>query len=323
MKEADFRMVELYRDFLPKKVFDAHMHLYLGTAIPKFRGPHGQFPLEKATPADYCADMLPLMPGVEQIRLNMMPMPDPILNATENGLRESAHDHIRNQLSHHSEHIGSAYVLPGDTEEDIAEMLSRGMRGLKPYCYGSGQATTGNSRIAEFLPEAAWVVSNQTGTPIVLHMMRTSLADRDNLSYICRMAQQYPNAPLVLAHCGRGFAAWTAVCNIPKLPDRENIWFDMSAVCEVGPMMAAIAKTGGKRIMWGSDWPICMKRGRAISMVDDQLWVTEANISGGNYAILTTEALLAFYQTALLMNLDQTQIDDIFYNNAARLFDKN
>jgi len=32
------------------------------------------------------------------------------------------------------------------------------------------------------------------------------------------------------------------------------------------------------------------------------------------------ENLMAFYQAALLLNLDQTQIEDIFYNNAANLF---
>jgi hypothetical protein len=29
---------------------------------------------------------------------------------------------------------------------------------------------------------------------------------------------------------------------------------------------------------------------------------------------------MAFYQTALLLDLDQTQVNDIFYNNAAKLF---
>lgn len=316
MNEADLRLREIYREFLPKRVFDAHMHLYLGECIPKVRKT-GVFSLDSATPGDYAKDILPLMPGVEDIRLNMMPFPDPALNDPENGLRGLANAYIVQQTTADPRHVGAAYVLPGDSEQDIGDMLSFScIRALKPYFYGADHPN-GNSHIGSFLPESVWHVSNETGTPIILHMMRKNLADPDNFSYIEAMTARYPDAPLVLAHCGRGFAGWTAVKFIPKLSDRDNIWFDLSAVCETGPMMAAILKTAGKRTMWGSDWPICMNRGRAISLGDDQHWLLRDNC-----AYVASEALFAFYQTALLMDLDATQLEDLFYNNASALFDR-
>ena len=148
-------------------------------------------------------------------------------------------------------------------------------------------------------------------------MMRKNLADEENFSYIDRMTDKYPDTPVVLAHCARAFAGWTAVREIPKLADRENIWFDLSAVCETGPMMASILKTAGKRTMWGSDWPVCLNRGRVVSLVDDQQWLLD-----DNYAYVGAENLFAFYQAALLLALDATQVEDIFYNNACRLFSK-
>ena len=51
--EADLRLAAIYQEFLPRKVFDAHMHMYLGEAIPAFRGPDGVFPLDQATPERY------------------------------------------------------------------------------------------------------------------------------------------------------------------------------------------------------------------------------------------------------------------------------
>ena len=67
--------------------------------------------------------------------------------------------------------------------------------------------------------------------------------------------------------------------------------------------------------MWGSDWPICRNRGKVISLGKDQHWILD-----DSYAQIAAENLLGFYQAALLLDLDQTQIDDIFCNNAAALF---
>ena len=55
VNDADRRLSEIYGEFLPKKILDAHMHLYLGESIPKVRGT-GVFQLEKALPEDYMED---------------------------------------------------------------------------------------------------------------------------------------------------------------------------------------------------------------------------------------------------------------------------
>ena len=318
LNDADRRLVALYREFLPKKIFDAHMHLYLGESIPKVRG-NGVFRLDKALPEHYMEDLRPLLPGVESVRLNMLPFPDPALNDLSNGLRDLANGHIAQQTALDPAHVGAVYVLPGDGEEDILKMLSLpGICCIKPYFYSASGSRGGDTPIADFLPEAAWRVADARNIPIILHMMRSNLADEDNFAYIDRMTAKYSNAILVLAHCARGFDSWTAVKYIPKLAQRDNIWFDMAAVCETGPMMAAIAKSAAKRIMWGTDWPICMNRGKVISLCDGQHWLLGDEDS--SYARVAAESLFAFYQTALLMNLDQTQIEDIFHNNAQTLF---
>ena len=72
--------------------------------------------------------------------------------------------------------------------------------------------------------------------------------------------------------------------------------------------------------MWGSDYPICFNRGRAISLGAWQTWLGDAQCSELDRGYVAGENLMAFYQAALLLDLDQTQIDDIFYNNAIRLF---
>lgn len=318
-EQIDYDVAALYADFLPKRVFDAHTHMHLGETVPLFAG-KGGFLRDAGTPETYAEDMAVFLPGVETIRLNMMPMLDPAMNDLSNALRDKADQYCEMLHLADPKHAVSPYVLACDSEETVDAMTSRpGVRGIKVYCYSAGAKSNEALAIGEYLPESAWVVANQKKLPIILHMMRpAALSDPDNFAYINTMAHRYPNAQLVLAHCARAFTAWTVINKVKQLEDHGNIWFDLAAVCESGPMMACILKNAGKRVMWGSDYPVCMHRGRAVSVASSSDWLM------GDLPLARTrvagENLLAFHQAALLLDLDQTQIEDIFYNNAARLF---
>lgn len=319
--DIDRDVVKLYSDFLPKQVFDAHMHMHLGKTIPSFYDSNGVFCREMGTPDVYWTDMKAFLPGVETIRVNMMPMLDPVMTDLRNGLRNSANEHVFKLLLDYPENTGCPYILPTDSEETIGELVSKpGVRGLKCYCYGAGKPEVESLTVGDYLPESAWVVASKFKIPIILHIMRQeALSDPDNFAYVNKMAKRYPDAPLVLAHCARAFSAWTGIKKIRELEDRGNIWFDISAICEPGPMLACIIKNAGKRTMWGSDYPICMHRGRAVSIATGQNWLTGDALTCPKTRIVA-ENLLACYQTALLLDLDKTQIVDLFYKNAASLF---
>lgn len=324
LREQDIFLLEHYRNFLPRRIFDVHTHMHLADTIPSFRGPEGVFYRAIGTPEAYCGDMLPLLPGTELIKLNMMPMPDPAMNDPAAGMRERANNHVAALQREKPEFTFCPYILPGDTGEKLENMVRQGgAGGFKCYCYGAGKAEIEEVSIGEYLPQEAWEVADQNRLPIILHMMRpAALADPENNSYIVTMAKRYSGAKLVLAHCARAFASWTAVETIQQLEDCGNIWFDLAAICESTPMMACILKNAGKRTMWGSDYPICMNRGRAVSVASGSTWLTGEHYEGPARALLAAENLMALYQTALLLRLDQTQLEDIFYNNAMVCFRK-
>ena len=322
--QTDEFLVSQYKDFLPKKIFDAHMHLPLGVTIPHSQG-QGVYFREAFTPENYLSDMDPLLPGVETVRLNMMPHPADRMQADlSNGLRDLGNDHVFHMYKTHPQHLVSPYIHPADTVEFLDSLTSRpGCRGLKCYAYSTAAEDLEATQIQDYLPESAWIVANEKKLPIILHLFRrAALADPDNFQYITTMAKRYPNAQLVLAHCARGFASWSMMKAIKELEDLGNIWFDLSAICEAAPMAACILKNAGKRTMWGSDYPAAMLRGRAVGVGKWQDWLVNDNFSGPERALIPAENLLAFYHAALLLSLDQTQINDIFYNNAECLFGK-
>lgn len=274
--------------------------------------------------------MGPLLGNPSNIRLNALAeVTGPNVQSVEG--RRAINDYLSARLAEAPNCVGSAFIGPDDTEEQIAEVLSRPqMVGIK--CYST--TVPGDDRnaiaIGDFLSEAAWNVANQLKRPICLHMMRpTALADGDNLAYIQKMTARYPDAKLVLAHCARGFASWNTIETIDKIAHIDNIWYDISAICEIGPIAATIMRTAGKKVMWGSDYPVCKYRGRSLSLGDGFLWLTGATYAaiepilegqGLKPCLYTLQALLALKQTATLLNLDRTQIEDIFYNNAMNLY---
>ena len=69
-----------------------------------------------------------------------------------------------------------------------------------------------------------------------------------------------------------------------------------------------------------SDYNCNLLKGRAVSVGAAQWWLNGDAYGGPERALVATENIMAFYQAALLLNLDQTQIEDIFYNNAVQLF---
>lgn len=316
-QDVELQMVEIYRDFIPEKIFDAHMHLCIPETVPLICEAK-----RPTTVEDYIADMMPFLPGVKEIRLNILPMPSHVLSNLENGLRKQANEHIFEQQRLHPDCVVMPYVLPSDSEETIYAMASQPVvKGFKCYYYGANTEIVEQVSIREFVPEIVWVIANEKKLAIELHIMRpAALSDEENFKYITEMTRRYPNAQLVLAHCGRAFAAWTCIDSIKRLDDRGNIWFDMSAVCESGPMMACILKNAGKRTMWGSDYPVCMNRGRAISLGTGQEWLVGEQFQNLNRAYVATENLMAFWQASRLLDLDKTQINDLFYNNAVQLF---
>lgn len=318
VREEDLPVIEHLQGFIPQKVFDAHAHLYVADTVPRVAGT-AAFPQAFSTPEDYVNHMKPFLPGAEVIRCNFFTMPDPA--QVDRAVLARANDHVFSRVRG-TAHVASPYIIMSDTEETIGRLVSQPQAvAIKCYCYGKDAPKHGNMAIWEFLPEAAWVVSAQTGKPIILHMQKNrALSDPENLHYIQTMCRKYPDAKLILAHCARGFAAWTVLESIRSLAGLENVWYDFAAVCEDSPMAACIMQTAGKRVLWGSDYPICMHRGRAVSWGMGYSWILDELLPDGEGCILAAENLLAFRRAASLLDLDATQVQDIFYNNAAELF---
>lgn len=310
----DKEAAKILDDFLPDRIFDAHCH-------PE------DF-------AKYCEDTDGFF-GSRKRTVNMIPMPVTEMSEPGTGrateILHAATKNVKAQLERHPGIVGEVMVAPGDTAEDIEERIafagSDRLVGLKPYHLLAVKKPTFNAEIEEYLPESAWEVAEKRKLAITLHLVKDmSLSDPENLSYVIDHAKRYPDVKFILAHCGRSFAAWTGMESFEKLRGIDNIFYDFSGICE-SPQMFMLIKTAGlEKCMWGSDYPISLLAGKAISIADSFYWIGEKDLERMTGAtefhswLTGTENLMAVRQTAQMLELTPADLERFFWKNAAELF---
>lgn len=325
----DNEAAKILDDFLPAKLFDAHMHLYpeqpAQTASPGSL--QETFPL--CTRETYLRHMTQIVGQERSIAMNLIPFPFPAMKDRRNGQMERSHRFLLEQLPQDGESCCEILVMPDDTAEDIAaRLISPAIRGLKCYHAFAGKPKTWDCNIGEYLPRSAWEVAQQRHLCITLHMVKDlALSDEENMRYIQTMARRYPDARLILAHAARGFAAWTTVEAVEQLTCFDNVWFDVSSVCESPAIFQILRKIGSKRCLWGSDYPVSALRGKAISLADGFYWIYlqeleqfAAHTEGLHTWLIGTETLMAIRQACIMAELGAGAVEDIFYRNARFLF---
>ena len=322
LSEKDRKILEKLQDFIPQKIFDAHAHLHDLWHVPEGSNLFSDYGVADAKTFLQAQKELY---GDRKVRGLLMPTPTVRLGA-QRELRDPINRWMAEQLKDAPECVGAVYVMPGDTEEQIEVMLvNPQIRGFKCYhltadCKGK----TFDAAIGGYLPVSAWVVANRHHMTITLHMVKeAALADPENMAYIKTMTAKYPNAVLILAHCARGFASWTAIEKVRELKGIPNIYYDLAAICDPATMFEVIRQAGADKVLWGSDYCIDRAKARPVNCADGFTWLYRHLLPDEvDFPVASTcvESLFAFYQACLMLDATRQDVEDIFYNNAIRLY---
>ena len=92
---------------------------------------------------------------------------------------------------------------------------------------------------------------------------------------------------------------------------------------------AKVARALGHRhIMYGSDFPVTHLRGRCVAVGDSFVWLSAHNLKlevaygRPELPLVGHEALRTLKVAALSLGWTDSQVEDVFYGNAAALFAK-
>jgi glutamate-1-semialdehyde 2,1-aminomutase len=186
---------------------------------------------------------------------------------------------------------------------------------------------TFEAEIPEYLPEPLVKVAHEEGWFITLHMVRSrAVADAGNQHWIRRYCELYPNMKLILAHSARGFQPAHNLEGLETLKGLDNLYFDSSANCELIAHQAILRIMGHKKLMYGSDFPISHLRGRSLAAADSFIWLYEETPVWGEKHLQITPTLVGLEHLRSMKwacwseRLTDSQVEDVFWNNGARLF---
>jgi len=220
------------------------------------------------------------------------------------------------------------FITPEHDPEFVRDEVRRlGMHGLKCYHSFSGVDPTWEASIPTYLPEPLVAVANDEGWTITLHMVKARAdADPDNQHWIRHYCETYPKMQLILAHSARGFQPGHNMEGLEKLTGLDNLWFDTAANCEPIAHQAIMRIFGHERLMYGSDLPVSHLRGKSLGVGDFFLWLYEDTPVWGEKHIkvhplmIGLEHLRSVKWACWSEKLTDAQVEDVFWNNAARLF---
>ena len=311
-----------FRSFIPTTCFDSHVHWYdLKHLSPGT--PDSAFPNPTAVGYDSMKQSMTRWMGDKFISDGLyFPLPHRGLDI------KASNDFLVAEIAKHPTGNGRGLMMitprcdPAETE---AYVKKHNLSGFKIYHCFAQRPDTFNSDQGEFLPEWAWEIADRHGLWITMHMvLNGALADPRNQKYIREHCLKYPGANFVLAHGARGFCSRHTVDGIASLRGLDNVYFDTSCVCESATFDAIIREFGTTRLMYGSDFCISEYRGRAVNAAEGFYWMYDDNVKWdgwamGRHTLAGIESLLALKQTALTMNLNDTDMERIFNTTARQL----
>ena len=301
--------------FLPDRIYDAHTHVWK----PEF------YPF-----TDEAVDWSRYQQAMKQIHgdrpTNAMFIP--FVGKEQLEYQLQANEWAAKQVKAHPNNRGNFFVTPNDDPDWILEHANRlGLTGLKCYHTMSDVTPTWEADIQAFLPEDQVRLCHEQGWFITLHIVKQrALADPANIECIRYYCEKYPDMQLILAHSARAFQPSHNLEGLPKLHGLQNLWFDSSANCEPMAHLAILRLMGHERFMYGCDYPVSHMRGRSLGVSDSFLWLYEDTPVWGEKHLKIDPVLVGLAPLRSLKwacwaeRLNDNQVEDIFWNNAARLF---
>ena len=339
VKEID---KQIYRDelagFLPPKMIDVHTHVWLDTfieraAVPS-RGAKWPSVVAKQNPIEDLLETYRLMFPQQQVT--------PIIFSTARAgvVHEQANSYISQ--------VARQYHLPAfliTKHEWSAEQLERYVKegdflGLKPYLnFAPAHIPSADITIFDFLPHHHLEVADARGWIVMLHIPRPQrLKDPLNLAQMLEIEKRYPNVKLIIAHIGRAYCAEDVGNAFDLLGKTDHMLFDFSATTNAEVIEQCLRTVGPKRVLFGSDLPILRMRMRRIcensryinlvppglygDVSDDPHMREVSKEEGEKLSFFMYEELRAFRRAAETIGSTTADLEDVFYNNAARLIGK-
>ena len=327
--ESDRRIYEEeLRDFLPARIFDAHVHLFDSSCLVRggafnerhcYRKFGGVFTAEQ-----YAAWMKELLPG-QEMDFNSFGHPEEISD-------RDATAAYTGSVSDNRRRFGMALVSPEDPLESVIRRVADNrLVGYKPYPAFVRGKPAGEVTIFDMLPEPVMREADQRGWAVMLHIPRTGrIADLVNQAQMVELCRRYPAARIIFAHIGRAYYLGNVIGALDGIAACPNAYLDTAMINHEGVLEYAFRNFPRERILFGSDAPFALLRGKSVEVNNQYAYLTGEDYELGtsiydarhavNFTTFYYEQLRGIRLAAERAGLSRVEINGVFFENARRIF---
>jgi len=307
---------------LPRRILDAHAHVWSKDSFPVgFEFPDrdcykrfgGDF-----TPELFRAIMTELLPEQEFGFV---------------GFGAPHHDADRSKVPSplHPGEFAEVLISPADSAETVAQRVeATGAVGVKPYWNYAAETygkTSAQVEITDMITPEQFEYLNQAGLAITLHIPRPGrFSDTVNRRQMLDICQKYPNIRLIFAHIGLAyFMRGIREGNPGEFAQFPNAYFDTAMINHEGVLKYTFDTFPAERILFGSDSPIALLRGKSVEINDQYAYLMGEDYNIGTAIQDTAHAVqfTTFYYEqlrAVLNAAPKDAVEKVLYSNAMKLF---
>ncbi len=223
-------------------------------------------------------------------------------------------------------------LVAGNSSVKIDEIKmrldSQGFLGYKVFLNWFGN-NYGHICIDDMLNSTEMEIANERRLIVLLHVPGAKrLADEKIQAGVKKLSVQYPNAKIVLAHCGRCYHPLEINSAVRAVCDLENVYMDSSMVMEPYVISTVIRALGPERLLFATDYPVAAMIGKRVNIMDHWVDVVTAGYPESEYRVgsdnfgaipMAQEIALSIILGADTAGISSTQLNGIFYDNGMKL----
>ena len=325
------------KDFLPDRIIDVHTHVYKKCFFDQT--PPAQVH-KTVSWTGLVASEDPIEDLQETYRL-MFPGKDvrSLMFISGRTGKEKNNAYL-SQVSKETGWPALFYSRPEMSADEIERSIrDGGFLGLKSYLSTApSYIPTKQIRVFDFFPKHQLARLNEMGGICMLHIPRDGrLADPVNYCQIAEIKEQFPNVRLIVAHIGRAYTRQNIGDAFETLDRYPDLMYDFSANCCEYAITEVLKHAGSEHLMFGTDMPILRMRCRRIEENGTYINLVPRGLygdvsadphmreldeqEGKEVTFFAYEELLAFKRACAALGLGRQDVENVMYNNAAKLIE--
>ena len=236
------------------------------------------------------------------------------------------------RIADNQRYFAMALVSPRDSRETvIRRVMENQLIGYKPYLDFVEGKPKADITIHDILPASQMEAANERGLAIMLHIPRPArLTDPVNQAQMVEICRRYPRVQIIFAHIGRAYYLENVMGMLAGIAACPNAYVDTAMVNHEGVLEYTFRNFPRDRILFGSDAPVACLHGKSVEINNQYAYLMAedyeigTSIHDARHAVTFTtffyEQLRGIKLAAERAGLDRAGIEDIFFNNASRLF---